>query len=143
MNDSSQPQLRLASCSSSELLLKLVPTAYPGHPERAFWWDRTYAAVNRTRAREYTADGCGLLRFDTPAARERAYSLLNARVKGLPHGAAMAFVDRVCADLGETRPTGRVLGWEAASRATRSRVGEREQRLRWLALAADKQVPRR
>src|ERR1051326_5923035 len=29
-----------------------VPTAYPGHPELAFWWDRLYQAFDRTRRTE-------------------------------------------------------------------------------------------
>ena len=29
-----------------------VPTAYPGNPGRAFWWDRLYSAVSRTSAAE-------------------------------------------------------------------------------------------
>ena len=40
-----------------------VPTAYPGNPGRAFWWDRLYSAVSRTSAAETIDTPVGELRL--------------------------------------------------------------------------------
>lgn len=66
-----------------------VPTAYPGHGDRAFWWDRLHRALERR-------DGLvpeGDLR---PAGPWRAAPRdLRARLKGLSHQEAVALVDRL------------------------------------------------
>lgn len=88
-----------------------VPTAYPDHPERAFWWDRLYATISDP-AREVLDTPDGRLALGTPAERRRAFKRLREHVKTLDHDAAMAWVDAVCGESGApAQPT--VLGWDA------------------------------
>jgi hypothetical protein len=48
-----------------------VPTAYPGSPERAFWWDRLFAAIDAARGR--IATPLGSLPLHAHWQRRRAY----------------------------------------------------------------------
>jgi len=89
-----------------------VPTAYPDHPEREFWWDRLWRAIMRTsqgvvRGRKME------VRIDSLEERRAGLRKLHTHIKSLPHAQAMAFVDRICAYCGEI-PTaqGAVLNWE-------------------------------
>ena len=88
-----------------------VPTAFPGHPMRTFWWDRLFAAVR---------DGHGLPRaggvdlpLGSPHERLEAYRRLRDEVKALGHDEAMAHVDRLVAALGGSRGRSEVLDWDA------------------------------
>jgi peptidoglycan/xylan/chitin deacetylase (PgdA/CDA1 family) len=77
-------------------LTLFVPTAYPGRPGNAFWWDRLWSALEG--------------RYATPDERLRAYRRLREHVKSLPHDEAMAYVDGLGGEPGgETRPS--VLDW--------------------------------
>jgi peptidoglycan/xylan/chitin deacetylase (PgdA/CDA1 family) len=87
-----------------------VPTAYPDHPERAFWWDRLYAALSTTD-RPVVETPWGRLALATPGQRQQAFRRLRQHVKSLPHAAAMAWVDRTCAQLGGTAPEPWILSW--------------------------------
>jgi colanic acid/amylovoran biosynthesis glycosyltransferase len=71
-----------------------VPTAFPGDPRAAFWWDRLYAAL--------TAMG----------EPRDAYRVLRERVKALAHDEGMAFVDEIVTRAGAPPPHGRVLSWD-------------------------------
>jgi glycosyltransferase involved in cell wall biosynthesis/peptidoglycan/xylan/chitin deacetylase (PgdA/CDA1 family) len=86
-----------------------VPTAFPGDPERAFWWDRLHAAIAAGGAPIATPIGC--VRLDSALARRGAYRALRDEVKGRPHDEAMALVDELVARLGAPPPTTRVLSW--------------------------------
>jgi peptidoglycan/xylan/chitin deacetylase (PgdA/CDA1 family) len=95
-----------------------VPTAYPDRPERAFWWDRLWAAIahtSRTALRTREAE----LHLDSPAERTRSYKRLRDRVKSLGHDEAMTFVDELCAELGAAPARSFVLGWSALRRIAR------------------------
>jgi peptidoglycan/xylan/chitin deacetylase (PgdA/CDA1 family) len=61
-----------------------VPTAYPGEPSRAFWWDRLHQALGR---RNNAPDG----------ATDRN---LRATLRGLPHDETEQYVDRACVEAG-------------------------------------------
>ena len=98
-----------------------VPTAYPDQPGRAFWWDRLWSAVARTRRTEL-ATREATLRLDSPAERARSFKRLRDRVKALGHDEAMAFVEELCAELGETPARAPVLGWSALRRLAREGV---------------------
>src|SRR5574338_1608181 len=52
-----------------------VPTAFPGHPERLFWWDRIYDAVQTTTVREVNTP-VGRLPLATADQRRQAYRSL-------------------------------------------------------------------
>jgi colanic acid/amylovoran biosynthesis glycosyltransferase len=87
-----------------------VPTAFPGDPARAFWWDRLHAAIAGGGAP--LATPIGRLRLDSALARRRAYRALRDEVKARPHDEAMALVDELVAKLGAPAPGTRVLSWE-------------------------------
>jgi len=89
-----------------------VPTGFPDHPERSFWWDRLYQALAATTAeRVDTPLGPSPLR--TPQDRLRLFLGLRERIKGLPHKDAMERVDGICQELGAGRAAPRVLSWGA------------------------------
>jgi peptidoglycan/xylan/chitin deacetylase (PgdA/CDA1 family) len=66
-----------------------VPTAYPGHPDRAFWWDRLHRIME---VRDGAGRGEGSRRNAPRGPAPRDY---RARLKGLSHQEAVAMVDRM------------------------------------------------
>jgi peptidoglycan/xylan/chitin deacetylase (PgdA/CDA1 family) len=95
-------------------LTLFVPTAYPGDPMRAFWWDRLWSALG-------TEDGVlstplGDLPVRTPAERLSAYRRLRGHLKSLPHERAMAIVDDLCGRSGAEAQGASVLGWDELRR---------------------------
>ena len=99
--------------------LLFVPTAYPSHDERRFWWDRLHRAVTRCEAAEVVTP-LGSLSLRSREERRKTQRRLEAHLKSLPHDAAMAFLEVVLARLGEPpdaivpgpRAAGEVLGWQ-------------------------------
>jgi len=89
-----------------------VPTAFPGQPERTFWWDRLYRAFACARREEALPSAAGMLRLRTPAERLRSFRRVRDRVKALPHREAMELVARVCRALEPSPGEGAVLGWD-------------------------------
>lgn len=89
-----------------------VPTAFPDHPERAFWWDRLYRAFAAARREDELPSAAGMLRLGSPASRERSFRRVRDRVKELPHREAMELVARVCGALEPSPAVGAVLGWD-------------------------------
>lgn len=90
-----------------------VPTAYPGDPGRAFWWDRLHRAITGATGSEPVATPLGEVALATPADRSAAFKRLRAALKSLTHAEAMARVDEVVAALGgESRDGGSVLDWD-------------------------------
>ena len=87
-----------------------VPTAYPGDPGRAFWWDRLYGAVSSTIA-ETIETPYGELQLASSAERIDTYRRLRGRVKSLPHAEGMTLVDEICETLGAPSMRSDVLGW--------------------------------
>jgi peptidoglycan/xylan/chitin deacetylase (PgdA/CDA1 family) len=88
-----------------------VPTAYPGNPDRAFWWDRLYGALVSTGPRGPIATPVGELPLATAADRLQAFRRLRGQLQALSHEGAMGLVDEVCAVLGAPTPASAVLGW--------------------------------
>jgi peptidoglycan/xylan/chitin deacetylase (PgdA/CDA1 family) len=89
-----------------------VPTAYPGDPARAFWWDRLHRALMRAPA-ELVATPAGELDLRTAEGRSAAVRRLRVAMKELPHDDAMAQVDAVVEALGGDADGGSVLTWDA------------------------------
>ena len=89
-----------------------VPTAFPGQPGRAFWWDRLYRAFACARREDSLPSAAGMLRLRTPAERERSFKRVRDRVKELPHREAMELVARVCSALEPSPSAGAVLDWD-------------------------------
>jgi len=100
-----------------------VPTAYPGQPERSFWWDRLYRALFFTTKTELEHTPIGTISLRTPLARWEGVRRLGNCVKSIPHEHALPLVDDICARLGSGRKTGNgVLSWDALRRLSREGV---------------------
>jgi peptidoglycan/xylan/chitin deacetylase (PgdA/CDA1 family) len=99
-----------------------VPTAFPDHPERGFWWDQLYQAVNATERRDDLETPLGRLPLRNATQRAGSFAQLKDYVKTLPHQAAMAWVERTCAELGAQQPLHNVLGWDELRRLAREGV---------------------
>jgi peptidoglycan/xylan/chitin deacetylase (PgdA/CDA1 family) len=88
-----------------------VPTAYPGDPRRAFWWDRAHAAFATTGRRTPLATAAGTLALESADERGAASRTLRDWVKRTSHDEAMAEVDRVALALGARPERGCVMSW--------------------------------
>ncbi len=89
-----------------------VPSAFPGHPARSFWWDRLHAAIEGTR-RQALETPAGRLPLGTVAERRAAVGCLQRIVKRTPHAEAMRMVDGWCRELGgQQPPPNEVLRWD-------------------------------
>ena len=89
-----------------------VPTAFPDHPERAFWWDRLYQALRTTPRRDTLETPVGDLPLGTAEQRERALLQLRDYVKTRPHAEAMSWVEQICTELEARPPEPSVLSWD-------------------------------
>lgn len=98
-----------------------VPTAYPDHPERGFWWDRLYNALRQIDAPQIDTPLGPLVTADE-AARRKAFKRLREYVKSLPHRAAMAWVEQFCAVHGVEQIPNPVLSWDALCQLAREGV---------------------
>lgn len=89
-----------------------VPTAFPDHPERHFWWDRLFNAVHNASVDDLNTP-IGRLPVSTTTQRDQTYKVLKNYLKGLPHDLAMAAVDRICSEDGLFPQANHILGWAA------------------------------
>jgi peptidoglycan/xylan/chitin deacetylase (PgdA/CDA1 family) len=89
-----------------------VPTAYPGRPDRRFWWDRLSHALRTTARPSCEVDGV-TFSLDGDAARQAAFRRLRALVKATPHERAMRMVDGWCETLGLPDAPSGILDWPA------------------------------
>jgi peptidoglycan/xylan/chitin deacetylase (PgdA/CDA1 family) len=90
-----------------------VATAYPGRPQMGFWWDRLYQAFISTTRNEPCQTPVGALSLASPSVCRTSLRRIEDYVKGLPHDAAMAFVDNISHELGGKQPEATaVLDWE-------------------------------
>ena len=89
-----------------------VPTSYPDHPERLFWWDRLSHALHATGRREIDTP-VGLLPLSSTAQQNQACVALKNYIKTLPQEAATTFVEQICTDLDVPAHENSVLGWDA------------------------------
>jgi len=88
-----------------------VPTAYPGDPQRTFWWDRLHAAFATTARRAPLSTAAGTLALRSADERRLAARTLRDWVKRTTHDEAMAEVDHVTAALSGRLPLRCVLTW--------------------------------
>lgn len=92
-----------------------VPTAFPDHPERLFWWDRLFHALHSTVKPEISTP-MGTLAIGTDPERSRANLRLKNHIKSLPNDVAIAFVEDLEHQLNVAPRTNCVLGWAALRR---------------------------
>jgi peptidoglycan/xylan/chitin deacetylase (PgdA/CDA1 family) len=88
-----------------------VPTAYPDHPERAFWWDRLHRVVDAAGDAGTLPSPLGPLATATVAQRRETMRALRAWVIRRPHRQALAALASMEARVGAPAVPGGVLGW--------------------------------
>ncbi len=92
-----------------------VPTAYPGQPERTFWWDDLYNAIQSTSRGDNLNTPLGLLSLSS-TSRNQTYKQLKNYIKTLKHTEAKSLVKKLCGELGAQPTTNCILGWESLRR---------------------------
>jgi peptidoglycan/xylan/chitin deacetylase (PgdA/CDA1 family) len=92
-----------------------VPTAFPDHPERLFWWDRLFHALHSTLKSEINTP-IGNLSIGTDLKRSQANIHLKDYIKTLPNDMAIAFVEALEHQLNVSAQANCVLGWAALRR---------------------------
>ncbi len=89
-----------------------VPTAFPDHPDRIFWWDRLYQALRTTPRRDELHTPVGVIPLETAEQREQALVKMRDYVKTRPHAEAMQWVEDICNELDALPPEPGILGWD-------------------------------
>lgn len=89
-----------------------VPTAFPDHPERVFWWDQLYNALSSAHSLGLVQTPAGRLPVETADQRKQAFRILRGYVKSLPHHKAMAWVNQFCEEVEAPVLRGDVLSWD-------------------------------
>ena len=92
-----------------------VPTAYPGEPQLAFWWDRIHRAVSTSSKTSVSAPS-GDLPLGSAEERVAAYRAIRDSLKAMPHEAMLEAVDRLVEELGGEPAAGLVLDWATLRR---------------------------
>lgn len=85
-----------------------VPTAFPDS-DRAFWWDRLYAAIHAGRGSISTP--FGTLQLESSDERVAAFAALHRRIRALPDDEAMDRVGETVEALGAPPMPPATLGW--------------------------------
>jgi peptidoglycan/xylan/chitin deacetylase (PgdA/CDA1 family) len=89
-----------------------VPTAFPDHPERIFWWDKLYQAFTSTASLRLRETPLGPIGLATVEERERGLRALQNYFTTIGHQEGVRLVEHVCTELGETAISGgSVLSW--------------------------------
>jgi peptidoglycan/xylan/chitin deacetylase (PgdA/CDA1 family) len=88
-----------------------VPTAFPDHPERVFWWDWLSQAFHLTKRRDTLETPYGSFPLSDPSQRRSAYKRVRDTIKSLPNTQVYDAVEQVCCLL-DVPPAGApILGW--------------------------------
>jgi peptidoglycan/xylan/chitin deacetylase (PgdA/CDA1 family) len=98
--------------------LLFVPTAFPDHPDRLFWWDRLFHALHTTSVGEL-ASPVGHLSLSTEAQRDQAYKLNKTYLMTVHHNKVLEEVDRMCAELGVIPMQNMILSWNSLRQLAR------------------------
>lgn len=90
-----------------------VPTAFPGHAERAFWSDALYQAFAATSRMEINIPPLGRLPLLPADQKRKSLRAIQNHLTVTPHLEAMRLVDLLCAELGLSRVQGgSILSWD-------------------------------
>ena len=87
-----------------------VPTSYPDHPERSFWWDSLYHILSIT-SEEKLSTGFGDFIFTTPADRMAAYKQIRDFLTRIPHTETIQFLSQLSIDLDVSPIENHILSW--------------------------------
>lgn len=90
-----------------------VPTAYPDHPNRLFWWDRLYRAIAFGGAPYLEGPPFGVMPLRTLDDRYAILRRMRNHLKTVTHQEALTLVDQLCLKLGNPSPGANdVLSWD-------------------------------
>jgi peptidoglycan/xylan/chitin deacetylase (PgdA/CDA1 family) len=90
-----------------------VPTAYPDHPERTFWWDDLYQALQNTNRQDILNTPIGAFSLSNIVSRKQAYQHLKNYMKTLRHAEAILRVIELCSKLGIQPATNCIMSWDS------------------------------
>lgn len=93
-----------------------VPTWYPDHPDRWFWWDRLSDLLVTSSSRGRVSTPVGELAVGTARDRQRAFQLLRDHFRRVGVAESMAILEQLAADLGGPPTRNEVLGWASLRR---------------------------
>lgn len=96
-----------------------VPTAYPDHPERTFWWDDLYQALQKTNRKEDLHTSIGTFSLSNAISRDQAYQRLKSYLKTLKHTDAILRVRKLCNELGIQPSTNCIMSWDTLRKLSR------------------------
>jgi peptidoglycan/xylan/chitin deacetylase (PgdA/CDA1 family) len=93
-----------------------VPTAYPDHPERTFWWDDLYHALQTSRRHENLETPIGTFSLANAVSRTQTYHQLKTHMKTLKHAEAITRVRELCGELGISPAANCIMSWDSLRR---------------------------
>ncbi|NIR47292.1 polysaccharide deacetylase family protein [candidate division KSB1 bacterium] len=100
-----------------------VPTAYPGHPERLFWWDKLHQVFSRMQESVSEIAPIGSVSHNTPEERRRqGLKQFQGYIKNLPDDEAMKRVDELYDRIKGPKVEAAVLDWEELRQLTKDGV---------------------
>jgi glycosyltransferase involved in cell wall biosynthesis/peptidoglycan/xylan/chitin deacetylase (PgdA/CDA1 family) len=90
-----------------------VPTAYPGNPERRFWWDRLYYAMASAPDKQLRDTLLGIWPNGIDGERIATLKKVQCLIKATPHKQAMDLIDKLVERLAAgPPPRSSVLNWD-------------------------------
>ncbi len=100
-----------------------VPTAYPDHPERLFWWDKLYQVFINDVDAVKKAVPVDFDPVNNPVQRRKELKKIQNYLKSLPYEEAMTLVDEVY-DQSFTKPSIQptVLSWDELRKLSKEGV---------------------
>ena len=100
-----------------------VPTAFPGCPEKIFWWEQLNHGFRHTPRRDVINTSIGNFPLTSTSQRERAFKVVREYAKTLPHPQTLAWTDQICRDLDAPSPSEQyVLSWADLRKLAREGV---------------------
>lgn len=99
-----------------------VPTAFPDHPERSFWWEQLELATRDTHRRDELDTSFGRFSLATATRRASAFKRLRNYAKTLPHREAITWVGDICQELGAPPLQQTILKWDDLRQLAREGV---------------------
>lgn len=102
-------------------VILFVPTAFPGQPERVFWWDKLYYAIKQASSTELSLP-VGKFPLVTPGHRKDTLSTINGFLKSLKHAEALRIIDEICEQLNAPPMQNCVMDWDVLRQLAREGV---------------------
>lgn len=89
-----------------------VPTAYPDQPQRTFWWDDLYHALQNTVKKDNLQTPIGYLSLSKPSLNQ-TYKILKNYIKTLSRSEAVSYTKQLYDELGLQATSNNILGWDS------------------------------